>query len=81
MANAIRTEIDDDFLTGDFADDYALAGFLAHRCGDGMVYIRDQEDRRLFVQARSQGLVCDEGYVTPDGYDVCADKRDVLDEY
>ncbi len=81
MTTAIRTEIDLDAIAEDPADDYALAGFLAHRCGDGMVCIREQQDRQLFLQAHSQGFACEEEYVISNGRDFGESNRNEIDEY
>ncbi|MDX1433094.1 MAG: hypothetical protein R3286_11670 [Gammaproteobacteria bacterium] len=48
-------------------DELAMAEFLAHRFGDGLVYLRDDSDRELLRLAVRRGLVSAEGYVTPRG--------------
>lgn len=52
--------------------DQALLALLAHRYGDGLVYLRDDAERRLFDQAISMGLVDREGYLTPAGRSLIA---------
>ncbi len=47
--------------------DQALLQLLGHRYGDGLVYLRDDGERRLFERAVSMGLVNREGYLTPAG--------------
>ncbi len=52
--------------------DQALLQLLAHRYGDGLVYLRDDGERRLYEQAISMGLVDGEGYLTPAGRSLIA---------
>ena len=52
--------------------DQALLQLLAHRYGDGLVYLRDDGERRLFERAVSMGLVNREGYLTPAGRSLIA---------
>ncbi len=52
--------------------DQALLQLLAHRFGDGLVYLRDDSERRLFERAMSMGLVDREGYLTPAGRSLVA---------
>ncbi len=52
--------------------DQALLQLLAHRFGDGLVYLRDDGERRLFERAMSMGLVDREGYLTPAGRSLVA---------
>ena len=47
--------------------DQAVIRLLGHRFGDGLVYLRDATERRVFQRAVSLGLVSREGYVTPAG--------------
>lgn len=48
-------------------EELAMAELLAHRFGDGLVYLRDDSDRALLQRAVRLGLVNAEGYVTPRG--------------
>ncbi len=41
---------------------------LGQRYGDGLVYLRGGSDRLALEQAIELGLVSDEGYLTPAGY-------------
>lgn len=52
--------------------DQALLQLLAHRFGDGLVYLGDDSERRLFERAVSMGLVNREGYLTPAGRSLIA---------
>lgn len=52
--------------------DQALLQLLGHRYGDGLVYFRDDGERRLFDRAVSMGLVNREGYLTPAGRSLIA---------
>jgi hypothetical protein len=52
--------------------DPALIQLLAHRYGDGLVYLREDGERRLFEQAVNMGLVSREGYLTPAGRSLMA---------
>ncbi|MDX1528104.1 MAG: hypothetical protein R3337_05715 [Gammaproteobacteria bacterium] len=52
--------------------DPALLQLLAHRYGDGLVYLRDDGERRLFERAVNLGLVNREGYLTPAGRSLIA---------
>lgn len=52
--------------------DEALLQLLGHRYGDGLVYLRDDGERRLFERAVSMGLVSREGYLTPAGRSLVA---------
>ncbi len=52
--------------------DEALLQLLGHRYGDGLVYLRDDGERRLFERAVSMGLVSREGYLTPAGRSLIA---------
>jgi len=47
--------------------DQAILQLLGHRYGDGLVYFRDDGERRLFERAVNLGLVSREGYLTPAG--------------
>ena len=47
--------------------DQAILQLLGHRYGDGLVYFRDDAERRLFDTAVRMGLVSREGYLTPAG--------------
>jgi hypothetical protein len=48
----------------------AMVKLLAHRYGDGFVYLRDREERELYEQAKTLGLISREGYLTPIGRSV-----------
>ena len=52
--------------------DQALLQLLAHRFGDGLVYLRDDGEKRLFERAMRMGLVNREGYLTPAGRSLIA---------
>ena len=45
----------------------AVVQLLAHRYGDGFVYLRGQEERALYEKAKNLGLITGEGYLTPRG--------------
>lgn len=47
--------------------DQAILQLLGHRYGDGLVYFRDDGERRLFERAVNMGLVSRDGYLTPAG--------------
>ena len=49
-----------------------IARFLGHRFGDGLVYFRDESERRLFALALEWGLIDREGYLTPEGHSFLA---------
>jgi len=44
-----------------------MVRLLAHRYGDGLVYLRGQEERELYEKAKQLGLISKEGYLTPAG--------------
>ena len=44
-----------------------LVGLLAHRYGDGLVYLRDAAEQGLFELATRLGFINSEGYLTPEG--------------
>ena len=50
----------------------SIARLLAHRFGDGLVYFRDEGERKLFGIAVERGLVSREGYLTPEGHSFLA---------
>lgn len=50
----------------------ALLQLLAHRFGDGLVYLRDDEERGLFEHAVRMGFISSEGYLTPAGRSLLA---------
>lgn len=52
-------------------NDQAMAQFLEHRYGDGLVYLQNNEDRALLRRAIQLGFVNEEGYLTPAGYRFC----------
>jgi hypothetical protein len=45
-----------------------LLTLLGQHYGDGLVYLREPDDRRLLMRAIVLGLVSEDGYLTPDGY-------------
>ena len=47
--------------------DPAIVKLLAHRYGDGLVYLRGREERQLYARAVGLGLINRDGYVTPQG--------------
>ena len=49
-----------------------IARLLAHRFGDGLVYFRDEGERKLFGLAVELGLISGEGYLTPEGHSFLA---------
>ena len=49
-----------------------IARLLAHRFGDGLVYFRDEGERKLFGLAVEWGLISREGYLTPEGHSFLA---------
>ncbi len=44
-----------------------LLQLLDHRYGDGLVYLREAEERDLLSRAIRLGLVSPDGYITPKG--------------
>lgn len=52
--------------------DQAILKLLGHRYGDGLVYLRNDAEQRLFHEAVRLGLVSPEGYVTPRGLSILA---------
>ena len=50
-----------------------IARLLGHRFGDGLVYLRDESERKLFRLAVELGLLSGEGYLTPEGHSFLAD--------
>ena len=49
-----------------------IARLLGHRFGDGLVYFRDEGERKLFGLAVEWGLISREGYLTPEGHSYLA---------
>ena len=49
-----------------------IARLLGHRFGDGLVYFRDEGERKLFGLAVEWGLLSREGYLTPEGHSFLA---------
>jgi len=49
-----------------------IARLLGHRFGDGLVYFRDESERRLFTIAVERGLLSREGYLTSQGHSFLA---------
>ena len=47
--------------------DPAIVKLLAHRYGDGFVYLRGREERDLYEKAKALGLISREGYLTSVG--------------
>ena len=47
--------------------DPAIVKLLAHRYGDGLVYLRGAEERKLYARAVGLGLITRDGYVTREG--------------
>ena len=45
----------------------ALLELLDRRYGDGLVYLREDEERGLLIRAIRLGLVSPDGYITPKG--------------
>lgn len=52
--------------------DTALVRLLEHRYGDGLIYLRDNGERRVYERAIKMGLVSREGYLTPEGRSLLA---------
>jgi len=52
--------------------DQAILMLLAHRYGDGLVYLQSDREQSLFDEAVRLGLVSTEGYVTPRGLSLLA---------
>lgn len=52
--------------------DQGILKLLAHRYGDGLVYLRNGREQELFHEAVRLGLVSSEGYVTPQGLSLLA---------
>ncbi len=58
---------------GDRPDTIAgIARLLTHRFGDGLIYFRDEGERKLFGLAVEWGLISREGYLTPEGHSFLA---------
>ena len=53
-----------------------IARLLGHRFGDGLVYYRDEGERKLFNLAVEWGLISGEGYLTPEGHSFLATHGD-----
>ena len=49
-------------------DDRAIGALLGHHFGDGLVYLQGARDHTLLAQAKAQGLVSEDGYLTNAGY-------------
>ena len=45
-------------------DETKLTKFLDQRYGDGLIYMKSPEDRRLFILAISLGMISEQGYLT-----------------
>ena len=50
----------------------ALLQLLDHRYGDGLVYLREDDERDLLTRAIRLGLVSPDGYITPKGQSAIA---------
>ena len=64
---------------GDVRPDTAereLLQLLDHRYGDGLVYLRDAAERKLYEFAIRLGLINIEGYLTPAGRSLIARHED-----
>ena len=49
-----------------------LLRLLDHRYGDGLVYLREDDERGLLARAIRLGLVSPDGYITPKGQSAIA---------
>lgn len=45
-------------------EEVAIANLLGHRFGDGLIYVRSRDERRLLKRAMRLGFVDDGGYLT-----------------
>lgn len=45
-------------------EEVAIANLLGHRFGDGLIYVRSRDDRRLLKRAMRLGFVDEGGYLT-----------------
>lgn len=54
----------------------AMLQLLGHRYGDGLVYLREDEERGLLDRAIRLGFVSQDGYITPEGQSVLARQQD-----
>ena len=48
-------------------EEVAITNLLGHRFGDGLVYVRSGDDRRILKRAMRLGLVDEGGYLTARG--------------
>ena len=68
-----QAAIADESRSGDRSDTSSrVARLLGHRFGDGLVYFRDEGERKLFSLAVEWGLLSREGYLTPEGHSFLA---------
>ncbi len=47
--------------------DAEMIQLLDHRYGDGLVYMREASEQRVYEAAIRMGFVSHEGYLTPEG--------------
>lgn len=45
-------------------EEVAITNLLGHRFGDGLIYVRSRDDRRLLKRAMRLGFVDEGGYLT-----------------
>jgi hypothetical protein len=45
-------------------EEVAIANLLGHRFGDGLIYVRSRDDKRLLKRAMRLGFVDEGGYLT-----------------
>ncbi|MGF1615831.1 MAG: hypothetical protein ACFCVA_18505 [Gammaproteobacteria bacterium] len=45
-------------------EEVAITNLLGHRFGDGLIYVRSRDERRLLKRAMRLGLVDEGGYLT-----------------
>ncbi|MFZ0255950.1 MAG: hypothetical protein WAN46_09925 [Gammaproteobacteria bacterium] len=48
-------------------EEVAIANLLGHRFGDGLIYVRSRDERRLLKRAMRLGFVDEGGYLTAHG--------------
>ena len=78
MAMPSRPQMDDRLRVGPDARDTTservhsprLMRLLDQHFGDGLVYLQSPEDRETFRMAIEEGLVEEDGYLTPAGFKV-----------
>ena len=75
LSNDMRT-VEGSAAGGNDERDYAIARLLAHRYGDGVVYIpREGGNRALLEHAVADGFVSADGFVTRKGRNLLARKE------